>query len=537
MDPVLNVIPEGEIKAGFDGLKSDIAALKAQMAEDKSATGLAIEKRADDLAKAVDAVTDFSARLEELDRKVQQNAFAGSFGQTGGELKDALESFQAGFGAFNGEGKATDFEPGSRPAIKHLVEGVFQAGEDDGVQFHAPRHVAIRRLQKAADEAYQVDAMLRAQMDANALQQYNSAGGIKSTKSFKRFQQIAGQFQKAAADLIDRSTEVVNWIPTQYSANLYERIKIGLPMVNFFPEVAMNAPTMVLPLDMNDSEATRRTEVTTSASNDPWSDTVHVNPTAFASSKITLDAEKLRSRYWISMEATEDAIVAMLPLLNRKHARNTGEALEDAIINGHTTGLDTGGTHFSKTNPPATTDARYCWDGLRKMAIAYTPTPTNRADMGNAKPTVISVRAIRAAMGEWGTDPSNLAYVFGTFGYIKLLDDANILTLEKMGPQATVRTGVLGSVDGVDVLVSRRMPQNANASGVIDGATTNRTLAIVVHRDSCILGNRRQVTLAQQQHISSDSIELVAYWRGDFQPVYPAASVPFVGVLYNIAAA
>lgn len=534
----MNVIPETEIKAAFEGLKSDVAALRGQMTADREATGLAIDKRADDLQKALDAVDDFQKRVAELDRKVQTNAFVGTFGQSSGELKDALESFQAGFSGFNGEGAATKFAAGSKPAIKHLIEGVFMASDDDSdVQFHAPRHAAIARLQKAADDVYVVDACLRAQMDANALNDYNQRGGAKTTKTFARFAHIAGQFQKAAAELIDRSTEVVNWIPTQFSANLYEKVKIGLPLVNLFPEVAMDAPTMVLPLDMNDHEATRRTEVTTSASNDPWTDLVHVNPGALASNKITLEAEKLRSRYWISMEASEDSIVQMLPFLNRKHQRNMGEALEDAILNGHTAGLDTGGTHFTKTNPPAATDARYCWDGLRRMAAQYTPTPSTRADMGNVKPTVVGLRGIRAAMGEFGVDPAMLAYILGTFGYVKLLDDSNILTFEKMGPQATIRTGVLGSVDGVDVLVSRRMPQNANASGVIDGTTTNRTLATVVHREGCILGNRRRITLAQQAHISSDSIELVAYWRGDFQPVYPVATSPFVGTLYNIAGA
>lgn len=536
MPDVLNVIPEGEIKAAFEGLKSDVSALRGQMAADREATGLAIEKRGDDLQKALDAVEDFQKRIADLDAKVQTNAFVGTFGQSSGELKDALQSFGSGFKAFNGEGAAIEVGAGTKPSIKHLIEGVFMSGADDDVQFHAPRHAAIARLQKAADDLYIVDACLRAQMDAQALNDYNQRGGAKSTKTFQRFAQVANQFQKAAAELIDRSTEVVNWIPTQFSANLYERVKIGLPLVNLFPEVSMDAPTLVLPLDMNDHEATRRTEVTTSASNDPWTDLVHVNPGALASNKITFEAEKLRSRYWISMEASEDAIVAMLPFLNRKHTRNMGEALEDAILNGHTTGLDTGGTHYSKTNPPGATDARYCWDGLRRMAAQYTPTPSTRADMGNVKPTVVSLRGIRAAMGEFGTDPAMLAYILGTFGYVKLLDDSNVLTLEKMGPNATIRTGVLGSVDGVDVLVSRRMPQNANATGVIDGTTTNRTLATVVHRDSCILGNRRRITLAQQPHISSDSIEIVAYWRGDFQAVYPVATTPFVGTLYNIAA-
>lgn len=536
-DPVLNVIPEGEIKGALEGLKTDVASLRGQMEADRQSTGLAIEKRADDLQKALDAVSDFSSRMDELVRKVDQNNFARSFGQSNGELKDALETYQAGFKAFAGEDDAKEFDAGTRPSLKHIVEGVFQAGDDDvSSRFHAPRHAAILRVQKAADDAYAVDAMLRAQMDPNELAAYNARGGIKSTKTWRRYEQIASNFTKAAGDLIDRTTEVANWIPTQYSANLYERVKIGLPLLNLFQEIAMSAGTMELPLDMNDHEAGRMAEMTSNATANPYADTVFQNSGAIAT-KATLTAEKLRSRYWLSMDASEDAIIAILPLLGSKHSRNIGEAIEDAIVNGHTAGLDTAGTHFGKANPPVDPDARRCWDGLRKIALAYVPTPSNRADMGNVKPTVVAIRGIRAAMGEYGLDPAQLAYLFGLFGFVKLLDDTNVMTVEKFGSLATISTGTMAMVDGISVMVSRRIPQNANATGIIDNVTTNRTLALAVNKNAFVLGNRRRITLGQTQHGSSDSVELFAFWRGDFQPIIPTATIAGCGVLYNVAGA
>jgi len=535
----MEVISAAEVKADFDALKGDHAELKRQMESDKEATGLAIEERAGDLQKALDSVEDFSKRLEEVDKKVAQNAHVASFGQGNGELKDALESFQAGFFEFDGDKAAVERPIGTKAQLKHLVEGVFQGSGDEDAVFHSPKHIAIERLQKAADDVYVVDACMRAQMDPNGLQEYLGKGGARTLKTYKRFENIAGTFMKAAAatDYIDTGNEVANWIPTQYSSQLYDQVKIGLPLVNMFPEVQMMAPTVVLPLDMNDNEATRVVEAATFAAGDPWLDLVTATPSPLTSGKITLSAEKLRSRYWISAEATEDSIVAMLPFLNRKHRRNMGEALEDAILNGQVSGLDTGGTHFTKTNPSAATDARDCWDGLRYFASVYTPTPVTSVDNSNVVPTVSDMRGLRAAMGEYGVDPSALAYIFGIFGYVKLLDDTSVVTIDKFGPQATVKTGTMAMVDGVEVVVSRRMPENANASGLIDGTTTNRTLAMAVHRDSCILGNRRRITLASQHHVSMDSTELVAFWRGDFQPVYNSILVPHVGLLYNIVGA
>ncbi len=534
----LRLVPEGEIKAAMAALSSDHEELKAQMAKDKEETGLAIDKRADDLETAKTAVEDFSKRMDDITEKVNHNAYAMTFGDTGGELKDALQSFQGGFSEFQGDNPAAYVEPGTKPNLKHIIEGVFVGGADEAKTFHAPNHVAILRLQKAADAVYIVDACMRAQMDDGQRREYDSKGGARSLKTYKQFEAIAGQFGKAAAELIDRVTEVVNWIPTQYSSQLWEQIKIGLPLVNLFPEVQMAAPTVILPLDMNDNEATRVTEVTTATSANPYADTVFVNPGAFASQKITLVAEKLRSRYWVSQEATEDAVVAMIGLLERKHNRNLREAIEDFIVNGQVSGLDTGGTHFSKTNPSASTDARDICDGLRYFAAQYTGSPATRVDNSNGKATVVALRDLRASMGEYGVMPADVAYIFGIYGYVKLLDDTQVSTIDKFGPQATVRTGSLAQVDGTDVMVSRRVPQNTNAAGIIDGGgVANRTLALAVHTEGCVMGNRRRITLGQTVHGSSDTTELFAFWRGDFQAVYAVADVPFVAELYNIAAA
>lgn len=538
----LKVVPLTEIKAEFDGIKSDIMALRSQMESEREATGLAIEQRAGDLQKALAAVENITMRFEEVERKIGQNAFAASFGSTAAELREQLLAYKGGFYEFNGDNPASAKTEGTAPSIKHLVEGAFAPGADgfDGpANFIAPRHEAVLRMQKAADTVLAVDACMRAQMEPTELREYQERGGARSLKCYKRFASAAAEFTKAAGDLIDTTTEVANWVPTQWSAQLYERIKLTLPLLNLWQEIQMGAPTVYLPLDLNDKEAMLVAEVTSATNADPYADTNFVNPSAVSSNKITLTAKKMRARYWLSEESDEDTIVGMLPLLNRKMVRNIGEALEDADINGQPTNIDTGGTHYGKANPlvAAGTDARDAWNGLRYLAAQYASTPTNRIDNSNTKPTVVGMRGLRAAMGEYGIDPMLIVYLFGMFGYVKLLDDTNVLTLDKIGQNATIRTGVMGMVDGCDIMVSRRIPQNANATGIIDGVTTNRTLALAVNREAFIRGNRRRITISQQRHVASDSTELVAFWRGDFAPIYPAASIPSVGLLYNVIGA
>lgn len=546
-EKTMNVIAADEVKGDLDSIKSDVASLREQMENDREATGLKIEERADDLEKAVAAVEDITKRMEAHEKMLGEARFESSFGDSSGELKDALDSFRIGFEEHNSKSDEADpiwHRAGTKPQLKHLVEGVFfktsDDPDDDMRTFHAPRHHAIRRLQKAADDVYIVDAMMRASMDENEKANYERSGGARTLGVFEKFAHRRDEFVKAAADLIDTGTEVANWLPTQYSANLYEQVKIGLPLLNLFPEVAMSAPTMVLPLDLNDHEALRVTEVTSTTAADPYADGDFNNPSALSSNSITANAEKLRARYWITRDAEEDAIVAMIPFLNRKGRRNMGEAIEDAIVNGQITGnIDTALTHFGKSNPPASSDARDCWDGLRYFFQQYASTPATRVDNSNAAPTVTALRSIRAAMGEYGVDPGMLVHILGPYGYVTLLDDNDVMTVDKFGPSATVRTGTLAMVDGVEVVTSRRIPENASDLGNIDnnGAISNRTLALTVHTEAALLFNRRRITVGTQEHVSSDSRELVWFWRGDFQPVYPAASVPFGGELYNIAAA
>lgn len=532
-----------EIQKEYDSLKRDLGNLKTEMEQAAQKTGLAIEERSDDLQKALTGMTDIQERLEKLQKAQQTNEFLSTFGNTANELKSALEEFQVGFVEFDGDAKGREIEAGSRPSIKHIVEGAFTNGYGLGEtsDFIAPRHVEIARLQKAADAVYAADAMSRYVMDEGQLEEYRRKGGARSLKVYRQYAAIRDNFVKAVGDLIDTGTEVANWIPTQYSSSLYEKIKLGLPLMGMFREIAMDAPTVVLPLNMNDHEALRVTQTTTlgsSGAGDPWQDAYFNNPTAFASAKITFVAEKLRARYWMSEEASEDSIVALLSMLQNLMVRNIGEAIEDAIYNGQVTGdIDTGGTHFGKSNPVSsyTNDARYCWDGIRYHASVYTGSPSTSADQSNAKPTVVALRGLRAAMKEIGTNPANLAYILGPIGSIKLLDDTNVLTLDKLGPNATIRTGSLAQVDGVDVIVSRRVPENANASGVIDGTTTNRSMASCVHTDAYLVGNRRRITLGQQQWLASDTTELAAFWRGDVQPVYPMTTTPAVGHLYNVS--
>jgi N4-gp56 family major capsid protein len=110
-----------------------------------------------------------------------------------------------------------------------------------------------------------------------------------------------------------------------------------------------------------------------------------------------------------------------------------------------------------------------------KGLAAYDTSSAVTLDISAAdKLTVARLRAMRRDLGAWGLDPSELIYIVSTDGYYDLLDDDNFLTVDKVGTQATLLTGQIGSVANTPVLVSAEFADvAADAVGAICFAPGN----------------------------------------------------------------
>jgi hypothetical protein len=139
-------------------------------------------------------------------------------------------------------------------------------------------------------------------------------------------------------------------------------------------------------------------------------------------------------------------------------------------------------------------------------------------------------------MGRYGVRADQLAHVIAMRSYINLLADANVLTLDKYGPNAPILTGELGKVDGIPIVVSEYVRQDLNASGVHDGVTTNRTLALTVNRRGFLQGQRRGLTVQvlRELYAESDQDAIVASFRRAFTPRYPSTET-ISAMTYNVA--
>jgi HK97 family phage major capsid protein len=310
------------------------------------------------------------------------------------------------------------------------------------------------------------------------------------------------------------------YVPTLLSGSLIERIQLELQVARLFEQVEMPSNPFEIP-----GIALTRQRGATHAEQTADTGQTKIAKRTPATRKITLSAVKFAVMALLSREYEEDSLIAAIPHLQSELVDYIGGDLEDAIVNGDTTA-----PHMDSDTTDAD-DPRKAWIGLRKAAIAATKT-----DGANAALTAAMLRVNRKKMEQYGVRGDQLAHIVSMAGYNQLLADTATLTLEKYGPQAVVLTGELAKVDGVPVIVSQYVRQDLNATGVHDGVTTNRTVALTVNRRGWFFGNRRDMTVQvlTEAFADSDQDGVIASVRKAFAPRYPTATEKIVALHYNL---
>ena len=493
-------------------------------------TKLELSERADDMAKAVERVNEISEEMEKMQRDFADEQRKARLEAGDGAKRQMLDRFKGGYRAPAGADDPYAAKTTAPPDIKTLISGAqLRTGE-----FYVPEHEDLHYLRELNDSALITAAF----MQASDPHGFAARGGMESLDVVKELRRAADAMFKADGDSAD-TTALANMVPTYFSSVLYDTVRLATPEIAAFPEITMPGAKLDLNVNLTDPEGTYQAEVTAISEANPFAD---FNVQALSETKVTLEAKKARSRVVFSGEIEEDAIIAQLPWYRSLLIEGMSNALADAIINGDeaaTARLDntaSSDTHFGKACPAAGVDARLMWDGLRWMAQANTATPDTSIDYAGADLDAAGIGAVWATMGEYGVNANDqLLTICSPTGYINLVQDAKFITKDLMGDMATLITGAIGKVWNIPVMVSRRYPQNLTATDQKIGTSgANKTGAILVRRDKCILGNRRRMTMGMDTYGATDAKDIYLFWRGDFEDLMPV-TVPWIGSLYDVA--
>ena len=309
------------------------------------------------------------------------------------------------------------------------------------------------------------------------------------------------------------------FVPTAFSANLINQVRLELKISSVFQHIYMPAPTYKIPVEVGPAQAYIVPE-----------NTADTGQTAIPASQpgtgqITLNSVSMGALVRMSKELDQDSIAPMVPFIQRNLLRGLAQGLETAIVNGDVTA-----TH-QDSNVSAANDPQKAWPGLRKLAIGS----GWKIDNGGGAITLTQMRRVRALMGIYGYNQEELVWIVGPATYQQMLNIPEANTLDKFGPQATVLVGEMTKIDGIPVIVSPFMKENLSASGAYDGTTVNRGTAILVHREAFLIGDRQTIELDQDNTPKElRQLKLLADMRVAFQATYPVAGNSTVGILYNI---
>ena len=103
---------------------------------------------------------------------------------------------------------------------------------------------------------------------------------------------------------------------------------------------------------------------------------------------------------------------------------------------------------------------------------------------------------IRAKPGKYGSRPSELVWVMDVNTFIRSQSISQFRTMDKLGPNATILTGMLGAVEGIPVIVSEQMKLADTDGKVTDaGNGTNTGRLLVFNRTQWSQGFRREMTV------------------------------------------
>ena len=184
-------------------------------------------------------------------------------------------------------------------------------------------------------------------------------------------------------------------------------------------------------------------------------------------SKCTLNSKKFIGNTGYSYELDQDSVVAILPMLQEQLALSAAEALEQAII--QTGEQNKAGTAYAKA---ALFDAGLAGISLSSAGVVYAG---SASDTGMTQATT-DIPLARADMGVAGINPNELALILSPKAYGEIMRDSNVVTVDKIGDQATVRNGQLASIFGIPIFVSAKTGGVGKAAASADTAAAS-TLA------------------------------------------------------------
>ena len=312
-------------------------------------------------------------------------------------------------------------------------------------------------------------------------------------------------------------------VPTQEAAALWADVNLETLVAPLFARVDMPSNPFEIPLQLGDVNWY------------PGTENLATTNTALATARQTLTAHELVAEVPWSLTLDEDSVIAMAAEVRSSLVRNAVEVIDDVLLNADTTTVNNINADGATISSSDAGKAQWLvgFDGLLHLPLVDNTAQAN--DHGAAVSDDMFNEA-RAKVGKYGVRPSELAYVMDVNTYIRSLGVDNFRTLDKLGPEATLLRGQLGSVEGIPVIVSEQMSL-ADADGkVTDGGNTADTgRVLIVNRSQWRLGFRREMLIETTRDIQKrQNIMVISIGLAFMERSGNRSTVTHTALQYNV---
>lgn len=330
----------------------------------------------------------------------------------------------------------------------------------------------------------------------------------------RHLQRAPGVLAPVLKTFADASGVGASFIPDVLSPDFEREYMLSRRVEALFQVWPMNSKNILVPFLTNGLRPYIKSAVT---GDDPAQYTL----SSIAEAQRSLTATGLAVRTQVDEDASEDSVISAMAFLQREIISAIGDGVEDAICNG-----DTAATHqdtvaswnisgrWGSIGLGGSGDHRRSWVGVRARAADVSNTTDQSSAMTSAGflTTIGSLDSPLGISGN-GVNPQLVCLVSPMYYLKKMLGLAEVITVDKMGPKATVLTGQLASLFGVPLIPTEFIDNKHNASGVYDATTETKGGFAVFNRSRFWMGTRRASAVEVAKDITRGVHNIVATRR------------------------
>lgn len=325
-------------------------------------------------------------------------------------------------------------------------------------------------------------------------------------------------------------------VGAQYVGSLWEAARPASRVLNLLDSFEMTAPTVYMPVEVGIPEMLYVSESTAyNSSNYTTSKT--------SSQRVSVSAAKFVIHQMWSGEMEEDSILPFVPFLRRQAQLSIAHYSDSLILNGDTETGATGNVNLDDA-APAATKHYLAFFGIRHLCIS-----DNTNNLSSAAGAGVTADLFNGAYGrmidgtylhDWGNpiSPDDVVHVVDPWTKNKALLMDEVITVDKLGRDATILSGQIGQVFGHPIVSSIALSKT-EADGKVSTTGTNNIYGQIVtfNRRGLKWGWRRRVKVEVERIPATDQNRIVYSLRaglGLYTPTGAASGTEWADVVYYI---